>query len=209
MKILVNLVGLSHHDVGNGLHSYKKVYDNLFKNVINPLKTTNEVDFFLQTYQTEECNNLEKIYKPIHSEYRKLETPKSAAYDTYISSIQKLKQFDYDFYIITRFDLDIRVPLNIDFKKFNFLFKELDWWDNYKCTTDVFYAFPKEMLQDFISACNDVRKKDGQRGYFGLFHALYNDLENYIDSNTYNFIDDEKQTIQISKKYKLSRDINE
>lgn len=205
MKILINLVGLSHHDVGNGLHSYKPVYNNLFNNLVNPLREKNQVDFLLQTYETNESVNLENIYKPIHSEYREIKESKSAAYDTYISSIEKLNKFDYDFYIITRFDLDIRIPLDINFEKFNFLFKELDWWDNHNCTTDTFYAFPQEMLNGFVSACKDVRKKDGQPGYLGLFHALYKDLQNYINSNNYHYIDNEKQTIQISKKYTLSR----
>lgn len=205
MKILINLVGLSHHDVGNGLHSYNPVYQNLFENLVNSLRKNNQVDFFLQTYETSERSELETIYNPIHSEYRRLENNKSTAFDTYISSIEKLKEFDYDFYIVTRFDLDIRVSLDINFEKFNFLFKEKDWWDSHNLTTDTFYAFPKEMLDGFIQACKDVRSKNGQQGYIGLFHALYKDLKNYINSDNYHYIDDEKQTVQISKKYTLSR----
>jgi hypothetical protein len=207
VKILINLVGLSHHNVGNGLHSYKPVYQNLFKNLANPLQEDHQVDFFLQTYETPEKDKLELIYKPIYSEYKKLEGPKSAAYDTYLSSIEKLKNFNYDFYIVTRFDLDIRVLLNIKFHKFNFLFKEKDWWDSHNLTTDTFYGFPKEMLNEFIQSCKNVRDKEGQPGYIGLFHKLYPELIKYINKNLIYFIDDELQTIQISKKYKLSRNI--
>lgn len=205
MKILINLVGLSHHDIGNGLHSYKSVCENLFKNVVNPLRETNQVDFFLKTYDTDEKDNLEFIYNPIYSEYRNLQKPKSAAFDTYIDSIEKLKQFDYDFYIVTRFDLDIRLPLKLNFDKFNFLFKELKFWDSDKCTTDTFYAFPKKMLDSFIQACKDTRDRCGQPGYLGLFHKLYPELIKYINEEDIYFIDDEKQTVQISKKYTLSR----
>jgi hypothetical protein len=205
MKILINLVGLAHHDVGNGLHSYKPVYQNLFKNVVNPLSETNQVDFFLSTYETIEFDELEKIYKPIKSNYRKLESPKSVAFDTYIDSIEKLKEFDYDFYIVTRFDLDIKITLNINFQKFNFLFKEKDWWDNHQCTTDTFYAFPKWMLNGFVNSIIDCKNKNGQPGYLGLFHKLYPELVNYINLNNIHFIDEEKQTVQISSKYTLSR----
>ena len=118
MKILINLVGLAHHDVGNGLHSYKPVYTNFFKNVVNPLKENNQVDFFLKTYTTEYESDIKSIYTPIESDF----ISKQPAFDTYIQSIESLKEFDYDFFIVTRFDLDIRVPLNIDFTKFNFLF---------------------------------------------------------------------------------------
>lgn len=201
MKILINLVGLAHHDVGNGLHSYKPVYTNFFKNVVNPLKENNQVDFFLKTYTTEYESDIKSIYTPIESDF----ISKQPAFDTYIQSIESLKEFDYDFFIVTRFDLDIRVPLNIDFTKFNFLFKELDWWDNHQCTTDTFYGFPKQMLEGFISACKDTRSKQGQPGYLGLLHGLHKDLVNYINKDDYHFIDNEKQTVQKSTKYTLSR----
>jgi len=38
-----------------------------------------------------------------------------------------------------------------------------------------------------------------------LFHALYKDLKNYINPSEYHYIDEEKTTVQISKKYTLSR----
>jgi hypothetical protein len=205
MKILINLVGLSHHNVGNGLHTYKLVYENFFKNLVNPLKENHQVDFFLSTYEMDDSSELEEIYNPIQSNYKKLQSPKSAAFDTYIESVQKLKEFDYDFYIITRFDLDIKIPLNINFQKFNFLFKEKDWWDTHQCTTDTFYAFPNSMLSGFASSIMDCRIKNGQPGYLGMFHKLYSDLVNYINVNDIHFIDDEKQTVQTSNKYKLSR----
>lgn len=207
MKILVNLVGLSHHNVGNGLHSYKPVYKSLFDNVINPLKETNVVDLFLKTYETEEKQNIESIYNPIYSEYVPLREPKSAAFDTYISSIQKLKQFDYDFYIVTRFDLWFGVPLNFNFNKFNFLFKEKSWWESHNLTTDTFYAFPNHMLDSFISACIECKNKSAEPGYLGLFHKLYTELNRYIDSNEMFFIDEEHTNVQISNKYKLSRNL--
>ena len=213
MKILINLVGLSHHDIGNGLHSYKNVHETLFKNVVNPLREKNEVDFFLTTYHTQESENLKNIYNPIKSIYRYIEPNENhgnikVAFNTYKESIYELKNLDYDFYIVTRFDLWIGTQLNLDFNKFNFLFKELEWWDtpnNHQCTTDTFYAFPKFMLDGFIKGIEDCINKNGEPGYIGLFHKLYPDLINYINENDIHFIDDEKQTVQISNKYKLSR----
>ena len=64
MKILINLVGLSHHDVGNGLHSFEKCYQSLFDKVVIPLEEKgHEVDFFLKTYETEKQNKIESIVK--------------------------------------------------------------------------------------------------------------------------------------------------
>ena len=202
MKILVNLIGLSDHDVGNGKHDFEKCYESLFNNLITPIKKDgNKVDFFLKTYETPKEERIKNIYKPIKSDF----TPIQSAFDSYIESINNLKLLDYDFYIITRFDLWLGETIKLDYSKFNFLFKEKDWWDSYKGTTDTFYAFPKEMLDGFIIACIDFKDKNGQPGYVGLFHALHLDLQNYINPNEYNFIDEEKQTIQISKKYTLSR----
>ena len=208
MKILVNLVGLSHNNVGNGMHSYKDGYPHLFENVINPLRENNIVDFYLRTYNTEEHTNLLNTYQPIR--YESLpdggtNNSTSTAFDTYITSIENLRNFDYEFFIVSRFDLVIKEKLNIDFSKFNFLFREKLWWGNHNCTTDTFYGFPKEMLEGFISACKDTRSKQGQPGYLGLFHGLHKDLVNYIDSSQYHFIDDELTTVQESKKYTLGR----
>jgi len=202
MKILVNLIGLSHHDVGNHFHTYENCYENLFKNLVTPLKTEgHQVDFYLKTYNTDREEVIKQIYNPIRSEFIDIQH----AFDTYIQSVSSLKEMDYDFYIVTRFDLWVGVPIELNFNKFNFLFKELDWWDNHNCTTDTFYAFPKEMLEGFVKGINDCRNNHSQAGYIGLFHALYKDLKNYIDVDNFHYIDEEKQTVQISKKYTLSR----
>ena len=202
MKILVNLIGLSHHDVGNHFHTYENCYENLFKNLVTPLKTEgHQVDFYLKTYNTDREEVIKQIYNPIRSEFIDIQH----AFDTYIQSVSSLKEMDYDFYIVTRFDLWLGVPIELNFNKFNFLFKELDWWDNHNCTTDTFYAFPKEMLEGFVKGINDCRNNHSQAGYIGLFHALYKDLKNYIDVDKFHYIDEEKQTVQISKKYTLSR----
>ena len=202
MKILVNLIGLSHHDVGNHFHTYENCHENLFKNLVTPLrKEGHEVDFYLKTYNTDREDDIKQIYNPIRSEFINIQH----AFDTYIQSVSSLKEMDYDFYIVTRFDLWLGVPIELNFNKFNFLFKELDWWDNHNCTTDTFYAFPKEMLEGFVKGINDCRNNHSQAGYIGLFHALYKDLKNYIDVDKFHYIDEEKQTVQISKKYTLSR----
>lgn len=202
MKILINLVGLSHHDVGNHFHTYENCYQNLFKNLVSPLRLQgHEVDFYLKTYETDREQDIRNIYNPIHAEF----IPIQHAFDTYIQSVSSLKEFDYDFYIVTRFDLWLGVPIDINFEKFNFLFKELDWWDNHNCTTDTFYAFPKEMLDGYVKGIIDCRNNNHKPEYIGLFHALYKDLKNYIDPSEYHYIDEEKTTVQISKKYTLSR----
>ena len=105
---------------------------------------------------------------------------------------------DYDFYIVTRFDLWLGVPIEFNFNKFNFLFKELDWWDNHNCTTDTFY-FPKSMLEGFVKGIVDCRNNNGSTWLYRFVSYSLQDLKNYIEPSEYHYIDEEKQTVQISK----------
>tara|TARA_B110000977_G_scaffold9543_1_gene12622 strand:- start:6108 stop:6752 length:645 start_codon:yes stop_codon:yes gene_type:complete len=209
MNIAINLVGLSHHDVGNGIHSYKDAYLNLFKNLIEPLKKSHNVSIHLHTYNNSEIENIKKIYNT--NDITLLDLPEAGdknnarlASNTYIDS---LKYFQYktnsDFIISTRFDLDIDVPINFDFTKFNFLFKELNNWDNNELTTDTLYAFPIHMLDDVIESLYDVQENRDGRFCPGLFHCLYPYLKKRTDDIV--FIDDEHSTVQISNKFRLGR----
>lgn len=205
MKIGINIAGLSHNDLGNGIHTYKSSYQNLFKNVINPLKETNDVKIYLYTYNTNETEAILKIYNP--EKYTILESantnsPKLAV-NTYIDSLKILKNEDLDFIITTRFDLDIMNLIKFDFKKFNFLFKELNNWDNHQLTTDLLYAFPFKMLDNVIKSLYETYENLNKYFCPGLFHCLYPYLTKYI--NDIVFIDDEHSTIQISNKFRLGR----
>ena len=121
MKILINLVGLSHNNLGNGMHSYTHGYSHLFDNVVNELSKNNQVDFYLKTYNTDENKNLLKVYNPI--EYDFIELPDNNknsvdnAFDTYISSVEKLRNFNYDFFIVSRYDLVIKKKIKHRFFK--------------------------------------------------------------------------------------------
>jgi hypothetical protein len=207
MKVGINIAGLSHNDLGNGIHTYKDGYENLFKNVINPLKETNYTKIYVYTYDTSETNNILEIYKP--TKYTILESTNNnsaeLAANTYIDSLEKLKDEDIDFIITTRFDLDIRCNIGIDFKKFNFLFKELNHWDETYLTTDTFYAFPKDMLDDVIISLKETWL--GKNTHFcpGLFHCLYKFLVKRIGESNIKFIDNEESTIQISNKFRLGK----
>jgi hypothetical protein len=207
MKVAINIAGLSHNDLGNGIHTYKDGYQNLFKNVINPLKENNDIKIYVYTYDTPEKDNILQTYKP--TKYTILESTNNnsaeIAANTYIDSLEKLKDEDIDFIITTRFDLDISCNIGIDFKKFNFLFKELNHWDEAYLTTDTFYAFPKDMLDDVIISLKETWL--GKNTHFcpGLFHCLYRFLVKRIGESNIQFIDNEESTIEISNKFRLGK----
>jgi hypothetical protein len=189
------------------MHTYKDAYENLFKNVINPLKESNDIKIYVYTYDTSETDNILQTYKP--TKYTILESTNNnsaeIAANTYIDSLEKLKDEDIDFIITTRFDLDIRCNIGIDFKKFNFLFKELNHWDEAYLTTDTFYAFPKDMLDDVVISLKETWL--GKNTHFcpGLFHCLYRFLVKRIGESNIQFIDNEESTIQISNKFRLGK----
>ena len=223
MKIAINIVGLSHNDI-LGIHSYKDAYINLFKNLIDPLRENNDVQIHVYTYDTSERENIIKIYDPIESTFLE-EVPYDSihmANKTYMDSLEKLRDVDVDFIITTRFDLDIRVPLVMEFDKFNFLFKQTRWWNDqldHQCTTDAFYAFPKQMLPTVILSLNQSwyfsrdRVKNGGTPIIGkyqiwcpgLYHCLYTFLVKKVSTTNIHFIDNEKQDVKTSKKYLLGR----
>lgn len=207
MKIGINIAGLSHNDLGNGIHTYKDGYENLFKNLINPLKENNNIKIYLYTYNTDESDNILEIYKP--TKYTILDATHSnsaeLAASTYIDSLENLRNEDVDFIITTRFDLDIRCNIDIDFEKFNFLFKELKNWDESNLTSDTFYAFPKYMLEDVIISLKETWLGKSRHFCPGLFHCLYKFLINRVDASDIHFIDDEESTIQISNKFRIGK----
>jgi hypothetical protein len=207
MKIAINIAGLSHNNLGNGMHTYIDGYENLFKNVINPLKENNDIKIYLYTYDTSEKDNILKIYNPDGYTILNETNNNSAelAANTYIDSLEKLKDEDIDFIITTRFDLDIRCNVDINFKKFNFLFKELNSWDGHNLTSDTFYAFPKHMIDDVIISLREAWLGKSTHFCPGLFHCLYKFLVKRIDESDIQFIDNEESTIQISNKFRIGK----
>jgi hypothetical protein len=207
MNIAINIAGLSHNNLGNGMHTYMDGYENLFKYVINPLKKDNDIKIYLYTYKTSETNNILEIYKPTKYTILDATTSNSAelAANTYINSLEVLRNEEIDFIITTRFDLDIFCNININFEKFNFLFKELNSWDTANLTSDTFYAFPKYMLNDVIVSLKETWLGKSTHFCPGLFHCLYKFLTTKLDVSDIYFIDDKESTIQISNKFRIGK----
>lgn len=111
----------------------------------------------------------------------------------YLAGLQQLKGEDVDFIICTRFDmvfLDKLSNWNIDFNKFNFLFREKNhFYDGRKMTCDNFYAFPVKYLDSFIQALLDPSNPP----FKGAFHdQVYNGLEKLIGESNIHFIEEQE-----------------
>ena len=62
MKILINLVGLSHHDVGNHFIHILIVMKIYLRMLLHLLEKEYVVDFYLKTYDTDREEDIRKIY---------------------------------------------------------------------------------------------------------------------------------------------------
>jgi hypothetical protein len=136
-----------------------------------------------------------------------IKSDKSEQILTYIKSLKQLVNEDLDVIISTRFDIFFNQnfdELNFDFSKFNFLFKETGWWDNYKFTTDNFYIFPKEYLQNFIECIEELYKTPPRNNCTDM-HGMYNFISKKISEDNIHFISDNHMISNVNEFYKLTR----
>ena len=201
MKIGLNIVGISYNK------ETKKDWkdSNIKQTLIECLNQKYEVETYITTYMHNELLELIKHYDSKITTI--IKSDKSEQILTYIKSLKQLVNEDLDVIISTRFDIFFNQnfdELNFDFFKFNFLFKETDWWDNYKFTTDNFYIFPKEYLQNFIECIEELYKTPPRNNCKDM-HGMYNFISKKISEDNIHFISDNHMISNVNEFYKLTR----
>jgi hypothetical protein len=201
MKIGLNIVGISYNK------ETKKDWkdSNIKQTLIECLNQKYEVETYITTYMHNELLELIKHYDSKITTI--IKSDKSEQILTYIKSLKQLVNEDLDVIISTRFDIFFNQnfdELNFDFSKFNFLFKETGWWDNYKFTTDNFYIFPKEYLQNFIECIEELYKTPPRNNCTDM-HGMYNFISKKISEDNIHFISDNHMISNVNEFYKLTR----
>jgi hypothetical protein len=201
MKIGLNIVGISYNK------ETKKDWkdSNIKQKLIECLNQKYEVETYITTYIHNELLELIKHYDSKITTI--IKSDKSEQILTYIKSLKQLVNEDLDVIISTRFDIFFNQnfdELNFDFSKFNFLFKETGWWDNYKFTTDNFYIFPKEYLQNFIECIEELYKTPPRNNCTDM-HGMYNFISKKISEDNIHFISDNHMISNLNEFYKLTR----
>lgn len=166
------------------LRDYNHCFPNILKNIIEPLKNMHDVKIYLMSYNSDKINDILDKYLPTLYTFTDMEHSHQIL--TYIKSLEQIRNQDLDFVISTRFDIHFNKPitdLNIDYSKFNSLFKEKGYWEIYKFTTDNLFAFKYDMLEDFISALHIVYKM--RRAQTDLHPAFYEVQKKIGSSNTH------------------------
>lgn len=211
MKIGLCLAGISYakpycegiHNTRNFMHCYP-----CYNNLINQLhKLNHEVQTYACTYDNDRVDKLKQTYnikkitvlpelKYIVNNYYPDNKPMVR---TYLRALQELRGEDLDFVIISRFDLYLKTDItkNIDYSKFNFLFKLQGLWEdvpdyrNYATdkdwhfTADSLHAFPYHMLETVINSIEQLLEdsKGGTRTYTRTVPDTLHNLYEFICNN--------------------------
>jgi hypothetical protein len=182
MKIGINLIGLSSH-IRN--RDWRRTKDEIYNKIINCWEG-HEVKLYLTTNNI--SYELLNFYQP--NKYQEVYYDQSFK-QKYKISLELLKSENLDFIITTRFDIIFfeKISLfNIDYNKFNFLFKEIDHWDDgRKYTCDNFYAFPSKYIIPLQNTLNNIDIPELPPD----IHHLYSPLSSIIGEDNIHFITEE------------------
>ena len=155
MKIGILLTGVSYgYNVGHEKadRDWNLTKDNLKTNLIDCFKDTDDVSVYLTTYKHPTNQEVFDFYQP--KKLLLLDYEGSRQRTTYAQGLRNVLDEDLDFIIIGRFDIIFKqkiTDLNIDFNKFNFIFREIEpHWTKDKFVSDTFFAFPKKFLLFFM-----------------------------------------------------------
>jgi hypothetical protein len=222
MKIALVFTGISYGHGRDFTHCFPTIKETL----IDPLAKEHDASIFVCTYAHEREQELLELYHPVKSLFIPFEG--SHQVGTYIKSMEQLKGEDFDFVVATRFDIHFHKniqELGINYKKFNVLFPEKDWYGKWKWwpiwrkvrvlhylrlpyfarhTSDNFFAFPYDMLSDFIQALKEEKAHPTRRGLMDM-HGVFNKLEKILGKERMNIVSEEEEKSDSNSFYFLCR----
>jgi hypothetical protein len=194
MKIAIMLIGTVSNKHRN--RNWKFGKDNIKKNLFDCWGSQHEITSYI-------------VSDEIHPEEMiEFYNVKKFTYDIrlisgkYEKALDVISEEDVDFVIMTRPDILFFKPvtdLNIDFQKFNFLFKEKTMFKEtlqggkiLQLTCDNFFALPKKYVNPFrqalIDRTNCAQEEYGYSITSGELHTIYSFLHPYIGKENIHFI---------------------
>jgi hypothetical protein len=175
-KLAVGLFGIHYVENLNHWMKWKTTvdYSDRYKNnrefLYNDFESAgNCLDFYSATYFSDNINSLIKDYRFKSLSLENIDNQASSDLSTSfvkrnrifkktIKLILDNKSNDYDFVILTRYDMDFKLPiinLNLDYDKIN-LFYRAKWGDNHNLCDDNFYFMPYSKLQYFYDQISKI-----------------------------------------------------
>lgn len=169
---------------------YKNNLQNVISKVIIPLKKSNDVDLYLTTY-----HSIERPKQMLLNDFdiecienvTILERNDTKQMDSFLTGLKTIQASakEYDFIIVTRFDLDLKYNIDLipwDCNKVNFLWYETS---NDNRVGDCMHFIPLKFLNEFIE-CLSICP------YRTCCHYVKNYLDPIIGINNINIIFKEK-----------------
>jgi hypothetical protein len=189
MKVGINLVGIAYDDQGNlqgrdWYLSYARVYQRIIEcwsdmgHDVSVYLTTYkyslnrdanyDTETIVSWYKAKKYQFLDKIGRSTMDPWDKYGTNQIS---THKKSLELLRGEDIDLVVSSRFDIIFNhniTEYNIDYNKFNVLFKEKENWEEKTqipeknnelgpalLTSDVLFIYPYNMLEDVIGICDE------------------------------------------------------
>lgn len=187
---------------------FRHCWPNIERMIVDPYrKLGHDVKLYFSSYPIEDASaekDFYKLVKPDKIIFSQLEgsnafTSKKRLFETFIDDTS------IDTVIYTRSDIHWNqqfIDTNIDYKKFNFLFREKDWWNSHMFACDNLYIFPQNMSKVFYQAMLDDHSSPAQSIHK---HELPRFLSKYIDLDKLNFMTEENQYSDMNTFYTLCR----
>jgi len=220
MRIAICIYGMlygnfTNHDPIVKHKDFRHCWSNVKKYVVDSfVEAGHKVDVLVSTYKVED--------PALEKEFFDLVQPKKVCYSDFQNSntfTSKYASFnnltdtsDYDFIILTRFDLHWNKPLcepTIDYNKFNYLFPENDRYIEESCkhfgfTCDNVYMWPATMTPIIQNAMRETYRFP--RGYSPDTHALKYKVASYIGNENVNAISNKPDFSHLNEYYTICKE---
>ena len=206
MNLALILRGISYYNKPNvevsksSTVDYKQCLESFRENLIKPLKTIfDKIDIFIITYDNEKISDIRYDFNPVDekiypSEFIGKVDRETVVQRQMIDAVKLIKSYNYNYILITRFDLYYYNPINmkdINLDKFNF-----GWIADVGQADDNFLLFKKEQLEQleiyfsqysyphglnkFVDNPSYICKLDPQNGYhYPYFYIFGRYIEEY------------------------------
>lgn len=201
MRVGISLAGVSYTTSGKQ-RDFRKTSESFFKTLCTPLSAS----VYTTTYPHELEAELLATYNPVKHQF--IPFKGSHPRSTLMHGLCLVEEEPLDFLVVTRFDLKFNqkiTDMNLDFTKFNFIFKEEAMWDSHKFVSDTFFAFPMKHFYGFADALEKL-SYSGQHYPHTFMHHIYDFVVKEIGEENVHFIcGDEKAFSHQNRFFDLVR----
>jgi hypothetical protein len=187
---------------------FRHCWPNIERMVVQPYRDAgHDVKLFFSSYPFEDKAIEQEFYDMVKPD--KIVFSQLAGSDAFTSKTALFQTFmndsSVDTIIYTRADMHWNkkfIDTNINYDRFNFLFKERDWWQSHMYACDNLYIFPQHMSEATLRAMLDDHASPAKSIHK---HELPRFLMRYINPDQINFMSKEHQYSDMNNFYTLCR----